>query len=189
MTTNSEVNTILIVDDNPNNLGVLSDFLWDMGFEILIARDGESALQKAKYVIPALILLDVMMPGIDGFETCRQLKSNPETREIPVIFMTALSDTSNKVNGFSLGAVDYITKPFQQDEVLARIKLHLQLRTLNKTLIEHNSQLQSEVELRKAAETSLSQLSQELESRIVSRTHELSQALEELKQTQLQLSR
>ena len=178
---------ILIVDDNPNNLGVLSDFLWDMGFEVLVARDGESALQKTQYAAPDLILLDVMMPGIDGFETCRQLKSQPTTRDIPVIFMTALSESANKVKGLSLGAVDYITKPFQQDEVLARVKLHLKLHTLNQTLAEQNLNLQQEVETRKAAEAELQSLNQELESRVAARTQKLSQALEHLKQAQVQM--
>ncbi|MDJ0701957.1 MAG: response regulator [Leptolyngbyaceae cyanobacterium MO_188.B28] len=178
---------ILIVDDNPNNLGVLSDFLWDMGFEVLVARDGESALQKTQYAVPDLILLDVMMPGIDGFETCRRLKAQPATRDIPVIFMTALSESAHKVKGLSLGAVDYITKPFQQDEVLARVKLHLKLHTLNQTLAEQNLRLQREVETRKAAEAALQSLNQELESRVAARTQELSQALEDLKQAQVQM--
>ena len=187
MTTTSAMHTILVVDDNPNNLGVLSDFLWDMGFEVLVARDGESALQKVEYETPALILLDVMMPGIDGFETCRRLKAQPGLREVPIIFMTALSDTSDKVKGLSLGAVDYITKPFQQDEVLARVKLHLKLYTLAQTLAKQNLQLQQEVELRKSAEADLQSLNQNLESQVATRTQELSKALEDLKQIQLQL--
>lgn len=191
MTTVSEiptkVPTILVVDDNPNNLGVLSDFLWDVGFEVLVARDGESALQKVKYALPALILLDVMMPGIDGFETCRRLKAAQETKEVPVIFMTALSDSEHKVEGLSLGAVDYITKPFQQDEVLARVKLHLRLHTLTQTLAQQNLELQKEVNMRQSAEASLTDLNQNLESQVGARTQELSQALEELKQAQTQL--
>ena len=132
---------IVIVDDKPTNLGVLFDFLTDSGFKVLVAQDGESALQKVQYAHPDLILLDVMMPGIDGFETCRRLKANPATQDIPVIFMTALSDTVDKVTGFSLGAVDYVTKPVQQEEVRARVTTHLMIRNLQKQLQEQNQKL------------------------------------------------
>ncbi|MBW4494536.1 MAG: response regulator [Oscillatoria princeps RMCB-10] len=134
---------ILIVDDTPANLGLLSEVLNEAGFGVRVARDGESAIRKVEYEPPALILLDVMMPGIDGFETCRRLKANDATKDIPVIFMTALSETVDKVKGFSLGAVDYITKPFQQEEVLARITAHVKLRTLTKTLEQTLSELRS----------------------------------------------
>lgn len=133
---------IVIVDDKPTNLGVLFDFLTDSGFKVLVAQDGESAIQKVEYAHPDLILLDVMMPGIDGFETCRRLKANPATQDIPVIFMTALSETVDKVKGFSLGAVDYVTKPVQQEEVRARVTTHLTLRNLHHKLQEQNRQLQ-----------------------------------------------
>ena len=187
MTPNTDQYSILVVDDNPNNLAVLSDFLGDLGFEILVARDGESALQKVEYALPDLILLDVMMPGIDGFETCRQLQSQSHTQAIPVIFMTALADSQDKVKGLSLGAVDYITKPFQQAEVLARIKLHLKLHCLQRSLTEQNAQLQQEVDTRKAAEAALQTLNQELEKRVAERTQALAIALEDLKQTQLHM--
>lgn len=127
---------ILIVDDNPNNIKVLFEVLEQANFCVLIAKNGESALEKVAAVTPDLILLDVMMPGIDGFETCRRLKASDFAQEVPVIFMTALSDVADKVKGFNLGAVDYITKPFQQEEVLARVNLHLKLRDLSKKL-EH----------------------------------------------------
>ncbi len=94
-----------------------------------------------KYIKPDIILLDVIMPGIDGFETCRQLKRDPQTQGIPIIFMTALSETVNKIKGFELGAVDYITKPFQQEEVLARINTHLTIRNLQKELQIKNERL------------------------------------------------
>lgn len=137
--------TVLIVDDNSANLGVLSETLDQAGLEVWVAQSGKIALERVKYALPDLILLDVMMPGIDGFETCRQLKANVETREVPVIFMTALSDTANKVEGFQLGAVDYITKPFQQEEVLARVQLHLKLFDLSKKLEERNVLLEQKV--------------------------------------------
>lgn len=134
---------ILVVDDNPANLQVLSSFLDQSSFEVWAARSGEKALQRLENDdLPDLILLDVMMPGIDGFETCKQLKSNPRVQDIPVIFMTALSETADKVKGLQLGAVDYITKPFQQEEVLVRIENHLKLRNLTKTLIAKNAELQ-----------------------------------------------
>ncbi|RMH69854.1 MAG: hybrid sensor histidine kinase/response regulator [Gemmatimonadetes bacterium] len=118
--------TILIVDDNPTNLAVLYDYLKEEGFAVFIAKSGEKAIQQVERIKPDIILLDVLMPGgIDGFETCHRLKANPNTRGIPVIFMTALSDTVDKVKGFNAGAVDYVTKPFQQEEVLARINAHL----------------------------------------------------------------
>lgn len=145
--------TILIVDDNSANLGVLSDALSQAGFEVRVAKSGKMALERVKYALPDLILLDVMMPEIDGFETCRRLQANPETTQIPVIFMTALSDTANKVEGFQLGAVDYITKPFQQEEVLARVKLHLKLHVLAEKLEEKNMLLEQKVvEVSKAYE-------------------------------------
>lgn len=119
---------ILIVDDTPANLTVISEVLSGVGFEIAIATTGERALEQVHRDPPDLILLDVMMPGIGGFETCRRLKADPSHQDIPVIFMTALSDTESKVEGLSLGAVDYITKPFQEQEVVARVKTHLDLR-------------------------------------------------------------
>jgi adenylate cyclase len=145
---------IVIVDDKPTNLGVLFDFLTDSGFKVLVAQDGESALQKVEYAHPDLILLDIMMPGIDGFETCRRLKDNPTTKDIPVIFMTALSEQEDKVKGLNLGAVDYVTKPIQHEEVKARVTTHLMLRNLQKKLQEQNLQLQQEIKQKQQAEQS-----------------------------------
>lgn len=129
-------NSILIVDDTPTNLKVLFTLLNQSGFKVSIAKSGESALEKVKEVLPDLILLDVMMPGIDGFETCRRLKADPRTKDIPVIFMTVLSEVVDKVKGLNLGAVDYITKPIEQDEVLARINVHLELRKAQLRLVQ-----------------------------------------------------
>ncbi|HAG85824.1 MAG TPA: hypothetical protein DCL61_32965 [Cyanobacteria bacterium UBA12227] len=130
----SEPKQILIVDDHPTNIKVLCDFLIDYGFDILVAKDGETAIKKLQKASPDLILLDVMMPGIDGFETCLRLKASPTTQDIPIIFMTALSDPVDKVKGLTIGGVDYITKPIQQEEVLARINIHLRLRSLTQQL-------------------------------------------------------
>lgn len=138
---NSERSIILIVDDNQTNLDVLFELLRNYGFKVLVALDGESAIEQIEYIHPDLILLDIMMPGIDGFETCRRLKAEPQTQDIPIIFMSALSDTLDKVKGFQTGAVDYITKPFQHEEVLSRIETHLTIRSLQKKLEEKNSEL------------------------------------------------
>ncbi|PPT05309.1 Circadian input kinase A [Geitlerinema sp. FC II] len=143
---------VLIVDDNPTNLSVLSAHLETAGFALRVAQDGESALRVAALQLPDLIVLDILMPGIDGFETCRRLKNNPLTREIPVIFMSALSDPVDKVKGLSLGAVDYITKPFQRDEVLARLQVHLKMRRLTQALADRSRRLQEEVRSRRHAE-------------------------------------
>ena len=132
----NRVRNILIVDDNPVNLRILADYLEAHQYGVLVARDGQSGLDKAEFALPDLILLDVMMPEIDGFETCRLLKLNKKTANIPVIFMTALSETENKLEGFNAGAVDYVTKPLQQKEVLARIRTHLRLRELTEELEE-----------------------------------------------------
>lgn len=151
----SSKSTILLVDDNPTNLGILLDFLGRSGFRLLVAQDGESAIEQMAYILPDLILLDVMMPGIGGFETCRRLQENERTKDIPVIFMTALTDTVDKVKGFSVGAVDYVTKPIQTEEVLARINTHLALQNLRRKLQEQNQQLQQEICDRKKAEETL----------------------------------
>ncbi|MCP3921586.1 MAG: PleD family two-component system response regulator [Desulfobacterales bacterium] len=154
--------SILIVDDNHANLGILFDFLSKIGFNILVAEDGESAIEQVEYAPPDIIILDVMMPGIDGFETSSRLKNNKETRDIPIIFMTALADTADKVKGFKAGAVDYITKPIQYEEVLARVTAHLTVRILQKKLEEQNLQLQQEVVERKRAETELQKANEKL---------------------------
>ncbi|WP_375467926.1 sensor histidine kinase [uncultured Nostoc sp.] len=130
---------ILIVDDNPTNLSVLCEALNSEGFRFRVAVDGESAIAQAERNQPELILLDVQMPGIDGFETCCRLKANPVTQNIPIIFTTALADTESKTKGFSLGAVDYIPKPFAQEEVISRVRVHLQLKQLTESLEEQVS--------------------------------------------------
>lgn len=147
--------TILLVDDNPTNLGVLFETLNDSGFRLLIAEDGEAALEQIQYVTPDIILLDVMMPGLSGFETCQRIKDNPSTQDIPIIFMTALSETVDKVTGLSIGGVDYITKPIQPDEVLARVQVHLSIHSLQRQLQEKNQALEVEIQERERAERAL----------------------------------
>lgn len=125
---------VLIVDDTPTNISVLAQTLRQAGLAVRIANDGVGALEQIEREQPSLILLDVQMPVMDGFETCRRLKADEKTCDIPIIFMTALSDKVSRVKGLSLGAVDYIAKPFEQDEVLARVKVHLQLKQLTEQL-------------------------------------------------------
>ncbi|MDM8563158.1 response regulator, partial [Candidatus Marithioploca araucensis] len=128
---------ILIVDDIPFNLKLLSTLLSNHNFKVSVASDGKTALKMAELKYPHLILLDVMMPGINGFEVCQQLKANPKTQDIPIIFLTALSEMASKVKGFELGGVDYIIKPFHPTEVLIRVKTHLHLNHLQRVGIEH----------------------------------------------------
>ncbi|HNT76806.1 MAG TPA: response regulator [Anaerolineae bacterium] len=133
--------TILIIDDNPTNLSVLTSFLECYDFEILVATDGEDGLAIAQKVRPDLVLLDIVMPGMDGYEVCRRLKSNPRTQEIPVIFITSIVSTEDKVKGFEAGAIDYLTKPVHAEEVLARIHTHLRIQELTQSLLEANAVL------------------------------------------------
>ncbi|MCF3652171.1 response regulator transcription factor [Synoicihabitans lomoniglobus] len=130
----SDTATVLVVDDTPANVGVLLEALGDAGHEVLVAESGQSALAQLQHATPDLILLDVMMPGLDGFETCRRLKQNAKWRSIPVLFMTALDEPAQKVRAFDEGAVDYIVKPFFEQEVLARVKTHLELLSLRRNL-------------------------------------------------------
>lgn len=117
--------TVMIVDDAPGNLAFLSDALEEAGYRVLVATDGLSALEQLHHVRPDVILLDVVMPGLDGFETCRRLKADPATTLIPVVFMTALSELDDLLRGFEEGAVDYLVKPIRHPEVLARVASHL----------------------------------------------------------------
>lgn len=160
---NNEESILLIVDDNPTNLAVLFEYLTHSGFKVLVALDGESTIAQVKYAKPDLILMDVMMPGIDGFETCSRLKANPSTQDIPVIFMTALSDTVDKVHGFNVGGVDYITKPIQSEEVLSRVQTHLTIQNLQKKLQEQNERLQQESNERQQKALKLEQVVRELQ--------------------------
>lgn len=141
---------ILIIDDNATNLNIVMEHLDAYGFDVLIARNGESGIERARLAQPDLILLDVQMPGIDGFETCRRLKAIPQTALIPIIFMTVLSDPVDKVKGLESGAVDFISKPIDVTEMLARVKTHLALRSLQEQLRQQNEQLEERVRERTA---------------------------------------
>jgi len=126
--------TVLVVDDSPTLLLALLDHLSQHGFLVVLAHDAREGMMRAALAEPDLILLDIVMPGLDGFEACRRLKSDADTRDVPVIFMTGLSDAKQIVSGFAVGGVDYITKPFQVEEVLARINTHIALRRANNEL-------------------------------------------------------
>jgi PAS domain S-box-containing protein len=168
--------TILIVDDTPANVGVVVDSLEARGIRVLVALDGMEALERAAFAQPDLILLDVKMPGIDGFETCRRLKRDERTRDIAVIFMTSLTGHEDRVEGFSSGGVDYVTKPLRVDEMLARVGVHLELRAMHKQLVAQNRQLLDEVAVRKETEAALEQVRDDLERRVALRTEELARA-------------
>ena len=127
---------VLLVDDTAANLQVLRQTLDGCGYRLLIARDGQTALSIAEKTLPDLILLDIMMPEVDGYEVCRRLKSGESTRHIPVIFLTALADAEDEARGLALGAVDYITKPINPDMVRARVGNHLELKRYRDSL-EH----------------------------------------------------
>ncbi|MBM4287826.1 MAG: adenylate/guanylate cyclase domain-containing response regulator [Deltaproteobacteria bacterium] len=133
---------ILLVDDNVTNLQVLHQTLDGRGYKLLVAKNGASALAIAEKAKPSLILLDIMMPEMDGYEVCRRLKGNPALSDIPIIYLSAMADTEDKVKGLELGAVDYITKPFQPEEVIARVNTHLTINSLKRMLAEKNQELQ-----------------------------------------------
>ncbi|MDM8558120.1 response regulator [Candidatus Parabeggiatoa sp. HSG14] len=150
VTTPQQLFSVLIVDDNPNNGHLLSTILSSDKLKASIVFNGESALQSANIEPPDIILLDIMMPGIDGFETCKRLKADVRTQDIPIIFISSLTSTINKVQGFKLGAVDYITKPFEQEEILARINTHLKLSQLQQQIQVKNIELEiNNLELKK----------------------------------------
>ncbi len=150
---------LLLVDDNVTNLQVLQQTLDGRGYKLLVAKNGPGALTIAQKAKPSLILLDIMMPEMDGYEVCRRLKADPETQEIPVIFLSALTDTEDKVKGLDLGAVDYVSKPFQPEEIIARVNTHLTINSLKRSLAEKNKALEATNEI--------------LEERVKERTAEL----------------
>ncbi len=172
--------TILLVDDTPANLDTLYSYFESLGFEIMMAQNGPTALKRVAYFKPDIILLDVLMPGMDGFETCRRLKANEATKYIPIIFMTALNDTVHKLQGFEVGAADYITKPFQIEEVLARVQTHLAVRNLQTRLQIQNERLRIEIHDRQQTAAALQEANEQQELRVRRRTAELATANEKL---------
>ena len=134
--------TLLIIDDEAANIQVISDFLETQGIEIMMAKNGADGISRALKGQPDLILLDIRMPDMDGYEVCHQLKSDKSTKEIPIIFMTGLTELDDKLKAFAVGGVDYITKPFQESELLARVSVHLQMSNLQKELADKNVRLE-----------------------------------------------
>ncbi|MCP4695621.1 MAG: response regulator, partial [Gammaproteobacteria bacterium] len=190
-----KTDTLLIVDDVPVNLKLLFTYLREYDFKVRVAEDGEHALKEVADAKPDLILLDVMMPKMDGFETCRRLKADENSRDIPVIFMTALGDLVDKVKGFDIGAVDYITKPIHHEEVLARINTHVTLRRQKRIIEKHSLALkrgnvvleeknlelqQKNTEIERQAEL-LRESERKLEQRVHEKTRELALAHDRLK--------
>ncbi|MEM9215140.1 MAG: response regulator [Cyanobacteria bacterium P01_F01_bin.150] len=167
---------ILVVDDEPANLSLLKEALSATGLKIRVVTSGLKAIEIARKHPPRLILLDVAMPEIDGFETCQRLKADVQTANIPIIFATAFSELDQKIQAFSLGAVDYITKPFHVEEVLARVKVQLALQALNTNLQEKNQALEREVQARGLAEKNLTESN-----------HKLQHSLQALQKAQVQL--
>lgn len=153
---------ILLVDDQPQNLRLLADLLEEQGYEVQEAINGPIALQAVSVALPDLILLDIHMPEMDGYTVCQQLKANPKTKDIPVVFVSAVDEVWDKVKAFSVGGVDYITKPFKVVEVLARVKNQLMVQQLQKSLKSQNTALQTLQEELKAQNSQLQQAIQEL---------------------------
>ena len=139
-----EAERILLVDDNSTNLQVLLQTLSGRGYKLLIAKNGENALKIVAKARPALVLLDILVPGMDGYEVCRQLQENPDTHKITVIFLSALDDAKDKVRGLEAGAVDFISKPFQAEEVIARVETQLKIHKLERALSARNRQLEAD---------------------------------------------
>ena len=165
---------ILVVDDSVETLMLLTDILANNGYKILTASDGRTALKLVEVEVPDLIILDVKMPNMDGYEVCHKLKSDEHSSRIPVIFISGLYDAVNKVKGFNVGGIDYITKPFQLEEVLVRVETHLDLSHLQRQTEEQNIQLEQEITERERAEEDLKRHKDHLEEIVAERTIELS---------------
>ncbi|MEM7530796.1 MAG: response regulator, partial [Chloroflexota bacterium] len=144
----SDTPTVLIVDDVPENLAVLFTTLRTANFRVLVAENGESALERLANVQPDVILLDILMPGLNGFQTCQQIKKNEQTANIPILFLSALDEPVDKVRGFQVGGVDYITKPIEAEEVVARVNTHIRLRQLQRDAERQNERLEVRVQER-----------------------------------------
>jgi len=164
---------ILVVDNNPGNLRLLENILSENGYKVRPAISGKLALISIQSTLPDLILLDVRMPEIDGYSVCQTIKANDATQDIPVIFISALDEPINKIKAFEVGGVDYITKPFEAEEVLLRVKTQIDIKNMQKKLANQNKQLLSEIAEKKLTEHQLNKIRQELEIRVKERTKDL----------------
>jgi len=164
---------VLVVDNNPGNLRLLENILTENGYKVRPAISGKLALMTIQSTLPDLILLDVRMPEIDGYSVCKKIKEDNVTRDIPVIFISALDEPINRIKAFNVGGVDYITKPFEAEEVLVRVKTQIEIRKMQKKLAAQNKQLQSEIAEKKRTENQLQKIRQELEIRVKERTKDL----------------
>ena len=162
MAQETELFHILVVDDTPDSLDLITQLLLLRGYQVHPITNGATALKEVHNIVPDLILLDIMMPDMNGFEVCRQLKADERTNDIPIIFISALSETLDKVNAFKIGGIDYIPKPFQADEVLARVSTHLNLRQAQRRVQTQNTQLSQEIQERKNTETTLQERNRDL---------------------------
>ena len=185
---NLSINNILIVDDTPDNLRLLSKTLIQEGYKVRCAVNASMALLTIRAKQPDLILLDINMPDIDGFELCKQLKASKDTKNIPVIFVSALDEIFDKIKAFEAGAVDYISKPFQIPEVLLRVSNQLKLENLKKELIKKNQLLEIEIQNRIIAEKEIKDLNFELEQRVLARTSQLQLEIKQKQQVQDKLT-
>lgn len=178
-----KLSKVLIVDDEPLNLDVLTRKLAFTGYHIISANSGSEAIETALSESPDIILLDILMPFMDGYETCRKLKSSHQTKDIPVIFMTALTNTQDKIRAFDVGGTDYITKPFHTGEVMARVATHLANRQLQQKLYLQNERLQKEIEAHRRSKSTVEYLRDEIKAvhnfeAIIGESKLLSQLLE-----------
>lgn len=178
---------ILIVDDTPDNLRLLSQTLIQEGYKVRCAVNGSMALLTIKAKLPDLILLDINMPDMNGYEVCQKLKESDETKNIPIIFVSALDETFDKIKAFNIGAVDYISKPFQIPELLSRVNIQLKLQNLRNQLIHKNQLLEIEIQSRISAEAETQQINLELEKRVVKRTTQLRTEISERQEIQKRL--
>lgn len=170
---NEKINKLLIIDDSPKNIQVVANFLQNEGYDLSFATDGKEAMQVLSKETFDLILLDVVMPLIDGFQVCKEISSNANYKDIPILFLTVKTDPESIVKGFESGGVDYITKPFNPYELLARIKTHLRLKSIQKQFKENNAKLIEEVSLRQKAEKQLKNMNVELEYKVKERTKQI----------------